>query len=94
MISSIAHVEVPSHELFRLVAAAERRGMTLPEFLLNSGRAVAGVGASGPDSIETLTRLGLTDRDIARRLGLTNATVATRRRRLGIPANHAPRRTA
>lgn len=84
-------VNIPPRELFRLEDAAERRGMSLPDFLLASGRAVAGIGEPGPDSIETLTRLGLTDRDIARRLGLTNSAVATRRRRLGISANHQPR---
>lgn len=89
-----ATVDIPRRELFRLEDAAEQRGMTLPEFLLNAGRAVAGIGEPGPDSIETLTRLGMTDRDIARRLGLTNAAVAGRRRRLGIPANHQTRRTA
>jgi len=47
---------------------------------------------SPDDEVEILTRAGWCDADMARELNTTNAAVAGRRRRLGLPAN--PRRKA
>jgi hypothetical protein len=86
----ISGIKVPASVLFRLEDIAERRGMTLSQYLVQAGLAVAGVAkasAGGADSVRDLHAAGLADKQIAARLGMTNQAVARRRHVLGLKAN-------
>lgn len=87
----LVKVPVPAAQVFLLEQAAERRGLTLSEFLLRSAEAVTG-GTSGPDAWLVLYRAGFTDKEIGRRLGWTNRAVQEQRRRLHLPANRLSRK--
>ncbi len=73
---------------FRLTAIADRTGDTV-EGLLTSF-AILRSRVDG-DPVVQLVGQGLTDREIARSLGLMNHVIAARRRRAGLPANRRPR---
>jgi DNA-binding NarL/FixJ family response regulator len=85
-------VDVPERALFPLTDRAEASGMTVAEYLLRAGLAVAGITEKRETTLVKLHELGQTDAQIARYLNTTNAAVAQQRRRLGLPANHAGRR--
>lgn len=87
----IRGIEVPASVLFKLEDMAERRNLTLSQFLVQAGMAVAGLAQAGSerDSIYALHEAGMTDKQIGQRLGMTNAAVARRRKTLGLAANRS-----
>lgn len=89
MIPIDTQLTIPNRDLFPLLDAAERRGLSLAEFMLQAARAVAHLDVN-PDSIRELHALGLSDAQIARELAMTNLAVADRRRALHLPANRRP----
>ena len=84
-------VNIPPATLWGLEQAAERRGMTLPEFLVRSAEAVTG-SKNGVDSWLVLYRAGFTDKAIGQRLNMTNAAVQRHRLEQGLPANKRTRK--
>ena len=82
-------IDVPDRALFALTDRAEASDMTVAEYLLQSGLTIAGITKKREDTIVQLHSLGMTDKEMARYLNTTNASVAQRRRLLGLPANHA-----
>lgn len=86
-------VRVMLGDYTRLARIAERRGHDTIGALLEAIVAALGQTRDVHDEVELLVRAGLTDADIADHLGLIVGTVADRRRRLGLPANHRYRTT-
>lgn len=85
-------VDIPEEAFWKVAARAEVFDMKVPEYAAELVVAAAG-SRSIPDSdpLVRAWRLGETDRDIARRLNMTNLAVADRRRLYGLPANRKPR---
>lgn len=85
-------VDIPDDVFWRVAARAETFDMRVPDYA-----AEVLISAAGKKNIPDLDplvacwRQGATDREIARRFGMTNAAVATRRRGYGLPANRKPR---
>ena len=89
-------VLVPLAEYQRLAEAAELRGHdTIGEWLLALALDLRSMptGSFPPEHLAHLVRAGLCDADIAAATGLSNNEIASRRRRLGLPANRRYRRT-
>lgn len=85
----IRDITVPASLLFKLEDMAERRGLTLSQYLVQAGLAVAGIASTSGerDSVRDLHTAGMSDKQIAARLGMTNTAVARRRYTLGLKAN-------
>ena len=81
-------VKMTAADMWKLESIAERRGMTLADFLFRSAVAVCGAGAPvGAESIVIFHRAGMTVSEIARHLDMTNLAVKDRLRRLGLKPN-------
>lgn len=81
-------VPIPPADMWRLENLAARRGMTLPQFLYRSALAVAGASApAGEESIRVFHRAGMSVKEIASRLNMTNAAVKDQLRRLHLKPN-------
>ena len=81
-------VDLPDAVFWKLAARAEEYDMKVPEY--TAELALAASSASIPqdaDPVVIAWRSGLTDAEIGRKLNLTNSSVASRRRRYGLPAN-------
>jgi len=81
-------VEIPDEAFWKLAARAEEFDMKVNDY--TAELAIAASTAAVPqdhDPIVISWRAGMTDAEIARHLGLTNLSVATRRRRYGLPAH-------
>lgn len=81
-------VDIPELTFWRLAAVAEQYDMKVPDYLAEI--ALAASRRQDPlvvDPVIVWWRLGLTDKQIAGELGLTNAAVGDRRRRGGFAAN-------
>ncbi|TFD27489.1 hypothetical protein [Cryobacterium cryoconiti] len=88
MTASTVVVSMPAADVWRLESLAGSRGMTLPEFLYRSALAVAGAGAPRRgESISVLHAAGMTVKQIAHRLEMTNAAVSDQHYRLGLKPN-------
>lgn len=79
---------IPDDVYWRLTGIADRDGITVAELLTRFAAMRARVDG---DAVVQLVSIGLTDREIARNLGLPNNIVGDRRRRAGLPANRRPR---
>lgn len=81
-------VPIPPADLWKLENLAARRGMTLPEFLYRSALAVAGASTpAGEESIRIFHSAGMTVKEIAGRLDMTNAAVKDQLLRLHLKPN-------
>jgi hypothetical protein len=81
-------VDVPDHIFWKIAEKAELFEQRVPDFaadLLVVAAAMRDVPEADP--VVRLWRAGLSDSQIAGRLGLVNATVSSRRRGFGLPAN-------
>jgi hypothetical protein len=81
-------VEIPDEDFWKLAARAEEFDMRVPDY--TAELAIAAASNKVPRDHDPLViswRAGATDAEIARQLGATNLSVATRRRRYGLPAN-------
>jgi hypothetical protein len=78
--------------VWKLGELAESRNVRIADYLQEIAVAVSHTTHDGlPDPIAARWALGLPDRTIAAELSMTNLAVPTRRRSLGLPANHLPR---
>ncbi len=77
--------EVPEPVWGRLASRADDLGVKVADLL--SGAVTNLVPGDETDRVVRLARLGLSDKEIARAMELTNAQVARRRRLGGVPAN-------
>jgi len=78
-------VTIPPADLWRLEAAAERRGIPLGRFLYQAALSVAGLPADDfKESLVVLHGQGATVKQIAARLGMTNLAVKDRIKHLGL----------
>jgi DNA-binding NarL/FixJ family response regulator len=85
-------VEIPDDAFWKVAARAETFDMKVPEYAAELVISAAGSRAiPESDPLVVLWRSGESDRAIARRLNMTNSSVATRRRHYGLPANRQPR---
>ncbi|MBF4574697.1 hypothetical protein [Frondihabitans sp. VKM Ac-2883] len=84
-------LDIPDKALFALSDAAEAAGMTVAEYAIRAGLAMAGFGHDRKGSIERLWELGLPDAEIGKRLNMTNKAVAEQRTRLQLPPNRLVR---
>ena len=76
--------------MWRLEVVAEQKGMTLPQYLLSSAVFASGLAVRpGSESIATLHASGLTVKQMAARLDMTNIAVKGQMKRLGLTANVA-----
>jgi hypothetical protein len=81
-------VEIPDDAFWKVAEIAERFEMKVPEYAAEAViTAAAGKTLHETDPVVAAWRVGDTDAEIARRLDMTNAAVATRRRSYGLPAN-------
>lgn len=81
-------VEIPDEAFWKLALRAEEFDMRVPDY--TAELAIAASANKVPrdqDPLVIAWRSGMTDAEIARQLGATNLSVATRRRRYGLPAN-------
>ncbi|TFD58071.1 hypothetical protein E3T43_07440 [Cryobacterium sp. Hh7] len=86
-------VQMTAVDMWKLESIAERRGMTLADFLFRSALAVCGAGAPvGAESIVIFHRAGMKVSEIARRLDMTNLAVKDRLHRLGLKPNSNTKR--
>lgn len=81
-------LDIPDDAYWRLTSIAEREDITVPNLLTRFAIMRSRVDC---DPVTQLVAIGLTDREIARDLGLQNNVVADRRRRAGLPANRRHR---
>lgn len=88
-------VEIPDVVFWKVAGMAEQHDMTVPNYLAEL--AFAASKARSPlvnDPIIMRWRAGLSDREIAAELNITNSQVSTRRRLYGFPANRSRRSIA
>lgn len=78
-------VALPDPVWGRLASRADDSGVTVADLISTAVAAL--VPPTSVDPVVTLTRSGLSDKEIAAQLVLTNAQVKTRRLAAGIPAN-------
>jgi len=82
----ILKVELPDLVWGRLVSAADAQGVR-SEVLVADAIARLVPSVTGRNSVAALWERGLSDAEIGRELGWTNAQVARSRKRLGLAAN-------
>lgn len=83
-----ASVEIEDKTFWELAALAERYDMRVDEYLAELAFIVASQGRPLElDQVASRVRRGMTDKEIARELGMTNAAVSSRRQRAGLAAN-------
>lgn len=81
-------VEIPDDAFWKIATVAEKFEMKVHEYAAEVViTAAAGRTLHETDPVVAAWRAGDTDAEIARRLDMTNAAVATRRRSFGLPAN-------
>lgn len=80
-------VEIRDADYWRLANIADTRGIKVSD-MLRAGIAQVVTAASTPrDTVQMLVLAGLPDGEISKRTGMTVATIADHRRKLGLPPN-------
>lgn len=90
-----ASVDIDDATFWKLANHAEQYDMRVDEYL--SELAFIASRQHRPPEVDPVlsrVRRGLTDKAIARELGMTNHAVSSRRQRAGFPANKRKRETA
>ena len=84
-------VDIPDREWAVLLDRAEANGLKVPELLHMAIRSVFPHTRPMGEDVLILVRAGFPDRQVAERLGVTNAVVQRLRRKAGLPANRFAR---
>lgn len=82
----VVQVSLPENVWGRLASIADDRGTTVAEVIAETMTRLVPQPRT-VDAVVPLVLAGLPDKEIARRLDLTNLAVQTRRRAAGLPAN-------
>jgi len=83
-------VDVEDLTFWKLAAIAERYEMRVDEFMQELALSASNRRVDAEvDPVAMRWRQGLSDKEIARELGMTNQAVSVRRRSHGLPANRA-----